>query len=118
MYAGKSNPTLGNQYATANSNGGLLVFISAEPVNKNYDLLEEVKMNDMFEIAEAGKDESGKGKFWRKLWDIGTNAYQNISFLERINKFCMEARNQYPNADALIFNTNYKSASVVKFKEN
>ena len=96
--------------------GGMLVFIGASPTNNNYKVLDEVKMDDIFEIADSTKAQ-GKGKFWKKLLTTGIQATQNISFAQRINKFVTEARNEYPKADGIIFSQDFRMASIIKFNQ-
>lgn len=107
----------GNEYATVMRSGGILVFVGATPANNNYEVLEEVKMDDAFKVLEAGKEETGKGKFWKKLAAIGAKAYQNVSFSERISKFSTNAKSEYPDADGILLNSNFRMASIIKFKE-
>lgn len=117
MYASKSDETqLGNEYATVMRDGDMLVFIGATPINNNYEVIDDVKMDDLFEIADTVKAQ-GKGKFWKKLLTVGVQATQNISFAQRISKFVTEARSEYENADAIILGQNFKSASIIKFNQ-
>jgi hypothetical protein len=111
----EENNSITNDYATVMSDNGLLIFIGAEPVNKSYQVIETVEMDDLFEIAQSGQNETGKGKVWKKIFRIGVNAFQNISFRERVNKFSSETRNAYRDADGIIFSQNFKMASVIKF---
>ena len=106
---------LDNNYATVMHQGGILVFIGATPANNEYELLDEVSMDGMLEIIESG-NEAGKGKFWKKLFNDLGQAYQNVSFSERVSKIANEAKSKYPDAEAIIFGLNFRTASIIKFK--
>ncbi|GAA0192819.1 hypothetical protein GCM10009122_55640 [Fulvivirga kasyanovii] len=101
-----------NQAIAVKQVNGLYVYILSEP-RMQVEPLGEVH-NDV--IAQLNEATSGKSKFTQILKGITTTAGKNVDFQQVLQHMTALAREQYPDAEALIFDSNLRHARVVKFR--
>lgn len=101
-----------NQAIAVKQINGLYVYILSEP-RMQVEPLGEVH-NDV--IAQINDATSGKTKLTHILKGITTTAGKNVDFQQVLIHMTGLARQQYPDAEALIFDSNLRHARVVKFR--
>ena len=91
---------------------GLFVFIKSEPTAA-YNTIGTIKSKDVFERAsEVGV---GKEKTGTVLKNILKSALEEIPFDKKLLLMASEAKDEYPNSQGIIFDSNLNSCSVIQF---
>lgn len=98
--------------ANVNNIRGLYVFVLAEPQSP-YEVIGQVK-NDLGK--QLNESTSGETKAGKIIGGILGTAAKNASFQQLMNNMIDLAKEQYPNADAIIFDNNLSNARVISFK--
>lgn len=101
-----------NQATAVKQVNGLYIYILSEP-RMQVEPLGEVN-NDV--IAQLNEATSGKSKLTHILKGITTTASKNVDFQQVVRHMTVLAREQHPDAEALIFDNNLRQARVVKFR--
>ncbi|UII31697.1 hypothetical protein LVD17_25745 [Fulvivirga ulvae] len=101
-----------NQAIAVKQVNGLYVYILSEP-KMQVEPLGEVHNNVIDQLSEAT---SGKTKLTHILTGITATAGKNIDFQQVLKQMTMLAKEQHPDAEALIFDSNLRHARVVKFR--
>jgi hypothetical protein len=100
------------QEATVNNIRGLYVFVLSEP-QVSYEVIGPVK-NDIGK--QLNESTSGKTKAGKIIGGILGTAAKNVNFQQLMNNMIDLAKEQYPNAEGIIFDNNLSNARVIKFK--
>lgn len=91
---------------------GLYVFVMSEP-KIEFEPLGFVSNNVANQYKEAT---SGEKKFTKILEGIVSTTARNVDFQQVINNMAEMAKQEYPDAEALIFDQSLSRARVVKFR--
>ena len=91
---------------------GIYVFILAEPKTQ-YEVLGQVKNNVAEQFDESTK---GKKKFGDIMEGIISTASKNTNFQKLLNNMVTLAKEQHPEADAIMFDFNLSQGIAIKFK--
>ena len=105
-------PTIQKQEANVNKIQGLYVFIYSQPQTE-YTVINQINNNLMDQFSEATR---GKKKFKDVLQGIVETGSRNIAFQKLLYQMVTRTKQQYPSAEALIFDHNMSNARVIKFK--
>lgn len=101
-----------NQAIAVKQINGLYVYVLSEP-RMQVEPLGEVR-NDV--IAQLDEATAGKRKLKHILKGITSTALNNVDFQQVIYQMTTLAKEQHPDAEALIFDSSLNSARVVKFR--
>ncbi|MEQ8474787.1 MAG: hypothetical protein RIB54_01025 [Fulvivirga sp.] len=104
-------PPLQNE-AKVNNIRGLYVFILSEP-QVGYEVIGQVK-NDIGK--QLNESTSGKTQAGKIIGGVLGTAAKNISFQQLMNNMIDLAKEQYPNAEGIIFDNNLSNARVIIFR--
>ncbi|ELR68380.1 hypothetical protein C900_00412 [Fulvivirga imtechensis AK7] len=106
-------PAQKNEAVEVQSVEGLYVFILSRP-KVDVELLGYISNDALDQYSEATKGEKGFGKI---VGGLLKTTVQNTSFKPLVTRMVKLAKEQHPDAEAIIFDANLSNAKVVKFKE-
>jgi len=92
---------------------GLHVFILSEPKH-DYEILGDVTNNFGEQLGEATE---GKKKFKDIMEGVFSTAANNADFQKLLKHMSTQAREQYKDADGILFKFNLSQGTAIKFKE-
>lgn len=106
--------TFEKEDATVNKINGLYVYIEASPKNKdNYQVIGNVEGDNIFEMVNSiGIGEEKTGKVLENIFNLGKD---NINFHEQLLKITEKVKEQFPNAEGVIFSNKIRKCEVVVF---
>ena len=104
---------LTNEYAKVQKMNDLYVFIEAEPVT-DYSTLKTFKGDSLESVWNSFG--IGKDKFGKVLLNILDAGQHNLILSQKLERMTEAVKNQYPDAEGVIFFDKMNECAVIKFK--
>lgn len=98
--------------AEVKSFNGVLVFIHAEPMAEYY-VLGDVKLEAVQNIVDSARTGNS---FIEKAEAALSEGIQDLDFSTKLEKMVSKAKENYPDADGVIFEDRMNSCQAIKFK--
>jgi hypothetical protein len=104
----KKENSLSHVYQTQ----GIYVFIASRPIIE-YTVIDKISNDALEDINNAGKEK----KLLGKILEGAVATYENMTFSELRDKMVSQAKKQYDDFDAIIFENKLSEAKIIRFNK-